>query len=467
MPAKEKQAVPMREQDPRERTKNFNEVPFGYSEEEAVREAQRCLGCKKPPCVPGCPVQIDIPTFIGQIAQSDFAAAYGTIMASNSLPAICGRVCPQEEQCQKNCLAGKVGDAIQIGKLERFVADWAVEHATPPTPSLAKRGNEHGGVKVAIIGSGPSGLTCAADLAKRGYRVTIFEALHEAGGVLLYGIPEFRLPKKIIRREIKQVEDSGVEVYCNAIVGKLFTIEELMTQQGYAAVFIGAGAGLPTIPKLKGDQLAGVYSANEYLTRINMMQAYKFPDMPTPVNVGERVGVMGGGNVAMDSARNALRMGAHESHIIYRRSAEELPARAEEVEHAHEEGVIFDFLCNPLELLGDDKNHLTGVKCIRMELGDPDASGRRSPVPIAGSEFEMQLDCFIIAVGQSPNPILTSTTPALKTKKWGYIETNPDTLETSIPGVFAGGDIIGGSTVIQAMGDGKKAAQKIAEWLER
>jgi len=482
----------MREQPANERIHNFNEVPYGYSEEEAVAEATRCFNCKadRALCIPGCPVTIDIPRFIRQITERDFAGAYRTILENNSLPAVCGRVCPQEEQCQKKCIAGIKGEPISIGRLERFVADWAAANQTKPRGQtiqiplnppfskgealsdlpLARGGRRDFPVlsqKVAVIGSGPSGLTCAADLRRLGYEVTIFEALHEAGGVLLYGIPEFRLPKSIIKREVDLIQEQGVELYLNALVGKLFSLEDLMQDQGYSAVFVGVGAGLPSMPPMPGDHLAGVYSANEYLTRINMMQAYKFPEMPTPVNVGEIVGVMGGGNVAMDAARTSLRMGARESHIIYRRSADELPARAEEVHHAREEGIIFDLLVNPLELIGNEQHQLKAIKCIRMELGEPDDSGRRRPVVQPGSEFTMPLNTFIYAIGQSPNPILSSNTPALKTKKWGYIETNPETLETSIPGVYAGGDVIGGSTVIQAMGDGKRAAKSIHEYLKK
>jgi len=461
---REKTAVPMPEQKPEERILNFNEVPYGYTEEQAIREAQRCYLCvaEKARCIPTCPVGINIPKFIGEIAKGDFQAAVQTVMHDNLLPAICGRVCPQEEQCQLKCIAGVKGEPIFIGRLERFIADWYAlqnkeEHRLEPAP---------GAPKVAVIGSGPAGLTCAADLARIGYDVTVFEALHEPGGVLTYGIPEFRLPKAIIRREVENIECLGVKLYMNAIVGKLFTIEELMNEKGFQAVFIGTGAGLPIIVDIPGKNLKGVYTANEFLTRINLMKAYLFPKYPTPLMLGRHVVVMGGGNVAMDSARTALRMGAEKVTILYRRTEKEMPARVEEVHHAKEEGIDLQVLVNPIRLLGDKDGKLTTVESRRMELGAPDSSGRPRPIDIPGSEFQLEVDNFVFAIGQGPNPVLAQSTPGLKVDKWGRIIVDPETRATSIPGVFSGGDITGGATVITAMGDGRVAARSIDHYLK-
>ncbi len=461
---RERTAVPMPEQRPEERIHNFQEVPYGYTAEQAIREAQRCFQCKedKAKCIPTCPVGIRIPQFITQIAQGDFFAAIQTIMQDNLLPAICGRVCPQEEQCQLNCIAGIKGDAIFIGRLERFVADWyAVQSRTdsPQTPPP-------GAAKVAIIGSGPAGLTCAADLAKLGYDVTVFEALHEPGGVLTYGIPEFRLPKAIIRREVENIERLGVKFYMNAIVGKLFTIRELMEEKGFQAVFVGTGAGLPIIVDIPGKNLKGVYTANEFLTRINLMKAFRFPEYSTPLKLGGRVAVMGGGNVAMDAARTALRMGADKVFILYRRTEKEMPARIEEIHHAKEEGVDMRTLVVPLRLIGDDSGCLKQVECRRMELGPPDKSGRPRPIEVPGSEFILEMDTFVYAIGQGPNPVLAKASPGLQTDKYGCIVVDQETRATSIPGVYSGGDVTGGATVITAMGDGRAAARSIDRYLK-
>ena len=453
--------VPVREQAPDVRNKNFDEVCLGYNAEEAQEEATRCLNCKNAKCVQGCPVSINIPEFIHNVKEGNFEEAYKVIGKSSALPAVCGRVCPQETQCEGQCIRGIKGEAISIGKLERFVADWARENNVSPEMPTEKKGK-----KVAVIGSGPSGLTCAGDLAKMGYDVTIFEALHEAGGVLVYGIPEFRLPKKtVVASEIENVKKLGVKIETNVVIGKSMTIDQLINEEGFDAVFIGSGAGLPRFMGIPGENANEVFSANEYLTRSNLMKAFK-DEYDTPIARFKKVAIVGGGNVAMDAARTALRLGA-ETHIVYRRSEEELPARAEEVHHAKEEGIIFDLLTNPTEILTDDKGNVTGMKCIKMELGEPDASGRRSPRPIEGSNYDLDVDTVIIAIGQSPNPLIRHTTPGLDTQKWGGIIVNEETMETSKDGVYAGGDTVtGAATVILAMGAGKKAAAAIDQKLQ-
>ena len=452
--------VPVREQEAAVRAKNFDEVCLGYNMEEAMCEAERCINCKNAQCMKGCPVSINIPAFIEQVKLGNIEAAYQIISESSALPAVCGRVCPQESQCEGKCIRGIKGDAISIGKLERFVADWARENGIKPTPAKEKLGK-----KVAVIGSGPAGLTCAGDLAKLGYDVTIFEALHEAGGVLVYGIPEFRLPKDaVVKKEIENVESLGVKIEKNVIVGKSITIDELIEDEGFEAVFIGSGAGLPKFMGIPGENANGVFSANEYLTRSNLMKAFN-EDSNTPIMRGKKVAVVGGGNVAMDAARTALRLGA-EVHIVYRRSEEELPARVEEVHHAKEEGVIFDLLTNPIEILEDDNNWVKGMKCVKMELGEPDASGRRKPVEVPGSEFEMELDTVIMSLGTSPNPLISSTTEGLETNKWKCIVADEEFGKTTKEGVFAGGDAVtGAATVILAMGAGKAAAKGIHKYL--
>ena len=452
--------VPVREQAPKVRATNFEEVCLGYNKEEAMEEANRCLGCKKAKCMEGCPVSINIPGFVHEVKEGNFEKAYQIIGESSALPAVCGRVCPQETQCEGKCIRGLKGEAVSIGKLERFVADWAKENGIKPVPAAQKNGH-----KVAVIGSGPSGLTCAGDLAKMGYDVTIFEALHKAGGVLVYGIPEFRLPKdKVVAAEVENVKSLGVKIETNVIIGKSVTIDELLKDEGFEAVFIGSGAGLPMFMGIPGEQANGVFSANEYLTRNNLMKAFR-EDYDTPIAHGKKVAVVGGGNVAMDAARTALRLGA-EVHIIYRRSEAELPARKEEVHHAKEEGVIFDLLENPTEILVDENGWVKGVKLIKMELGEPDASGRRSPVEIAGSEYEMECDTVIMSLGTSPNPLISSTTIGLDTNKRKCIVATEDTGATSKEGVFAGGDAVtGAATVILAMGAGKAAAKGIDEFL--
>ncbi len=450
---------PMPHQEAEVRNKNFEEVAFGYDEETAVAEAGRCIQCKKSNCMEGCPVDINIPGFIKMISERNFEGAIQIIKEKNNLPAICGRVCPQENQCEKFCTVGKKNEPVAIGRLERFVADWELKQGTrtvQPTPSNGK--------KVAIVGSGPSGLTCAANLATLGYGVTILEALHIPGGVLVYGIPEFRLPKAIVAQEIENIAKLGVEIKCNYVVGKLNTVDELLNE-GYDAVYIGTGAGLPSFMNIPGENLNGIYSANEFLTRNNLMKAYRFPEYQTPIRVGNRVAVIGGGNVAMDAARTSLRLGA-EAHIVYRRSMEELPARAEEVEHAQEEGIIFDLLTSPIEFKGNEEGRLTSMICQRYELGEPDESGRRRPVPIKGDIYEIEVDTVVMSIGQGPNPLVQQTTPDLETNKWGNIVADEDG-STSKPGVFAGGDIVtGAATVILAMGAGKKAAHAIHEYLQ-
>ena len=454
---------PMPEQAPQERVHNFKEVALGYTEEMAIDEAKRCLGCKHRPCVTGCPVNVRIPEFIAHVQKGDFAAAYEVIRMTNALPAVCGRVCPQETQCEQLCVRGKNGEPVAIGRLERFAADWAMEHGlTDQTPA------EKNGKKVAVVGSGPASLTCAGDLAKLGYEVTIFEALHTPGGVLMYGIPEFRLPKALVTREIEQIKQLGVTIETNRVVGRSFTVEELMKEYGFQAVFVGSGAGLPNFQNIPGENLNGVYSANEFLTRINLMKAYDYPHYDTPVRVGSRVAVIGGGNVAMDAARSAQRLGAGEVTIVYRRGEEEMPARQEEIHHAKEEGIIFRLLTNPVGILGDEKGNVRAMTCVEMELGEPDASGRRRPQPKPGSAFTLDVETVIVAIGNRPNPLIKKTTPGLETQKWGGIVADEETGRTSIEGVWAGGDTVtGAATVILAMGAGKKAAKDIDEYLSK
>lgn len=453
--------VPVREQDPKERAKNFKEVCLGYNEDEAVREAKRCLNCKNPRCVEGCPVSIDIPGFVKEVSEGNFEEAAKVISKYSALPAVCGRVCPQESQCEGKCVLGIKGDALSIGKLERFTADWSMEHDVDLSEKEPKNGK-----KVAVIGSGPAGLTCAGDLAKKGYDVTIFEALHKAGGVLVYGIPEFRLPKdKIVKKEIENIKKLGVKIETNVIIGRTITIDELLENEDFDAVFIGSGAGLPRFMGIKGENANGVFSANEFLTRVNLMKAFK-EDYKTPVKLGKKVAVVGGGNVAMDAARTALRLGS-ETHIVYRRGEEELPARIEEVHHAKEEGIIFDLLTNPTEILTDENGWVTGMKCVKMELSEPDESGRRRPVEIKGSEFIMDVDTVIMSLGTSPNPLISHTTKGLNINKRKCIVAEEHTGKTSRDGVYAGGDAVtGAATVILAMGAGKDAAKAIDEYLK-
>ena len=450
---------PMPAQDPNVRNRNFDEVATGYTYEMAVNEARRCLNCPKKPCVSACPVQIDIPAFIACVASEDLEGAYRVLSASSALPAVCGRVCPQENQCEGKCVRGIKGEPVGIGRLERFVADWHREHVTETPAAPAPNGH-----KVAVIGAGPSGLTAAGDLAKLGYKVTIFEALHLAGGVLVYGIPEFRLPKSIVQKEIDGLKAMGVDIECNMVIGKVLTIDELF-EMGYEAVYVASGAGLPRFMGIPGESLKGVYSANEYLTRINLMKAYK-PDSKTPIKKSRRVAVVGGGNVAMDAARSAKRLGAEEVYIVYRRGMQELPARREEVEHAQEEGIIFKTLTNPVEVLGDENGCVCGMRCVEMELGEPDASGRRRPVVKEGSEFTLDVDTMIMSIGTSPNPLIRSTTPGLETNRHGCIVTNGEDGLTSREGVYAGGDAVtGAATVILAMGAGKQAARAIDAYI--
>ena len=451
---------PMPSQEPDVRNKNFDEVTLGYTKEMALDEAQRCLNCKNRPCMTGCPVMVHIPDFIAEVAKGNFEEAYQIISNTSALPAVCGRVCPQENQCEKHCVRGIKGEPVGIGRLERFVADWHNANASAPAEKPAPNGH-----KVAVIGSGPSGLTCAGDLARKGYEVTVFEALHLAGGVLVYGIPEFRLPKAIVQKEVDGLKALGVTVATDTVVGRTISIDELMEQEGFEAVFIGSGAGLPMFMNIPGINYKGVLSANEFLTRINLMKAYR-PDSDTPIVHPKKVAVIGGGNVAMDAARCSKRLGA-EVHIVYRRGMEELPARHEEVEHAQEEGVIFDTLNNPVEILADEDDNVRAIRCIKMELGEPDASGRRRPVEIPGSEFDMEVDCVIMALGTSPNPLIKSTTEGLEVNKKGGIVVNEDGL-TSRKSVYAGGDAVtGAATVILAMGAGKTAAKAIDEELSK
>ena len=447
-------------QDPNVRNKNFKEVALGYTEEQAVDEANRCLHCPKKPCQSGCPVSINIPEFIAKIKERDFEGAYQVIHQSSSLPAVCGRVCPQETQCESKCVRGIKGEPVAIGRLERFVADWHNAHATEAPAVPAPNGH-----KVAIIGAGPSGLTCAGDLAKLGYDVTVFEALHLAGGVLVYGIPEFRLPKSIVQHEVDNLVAMGVKVNTNVVVGRTIEVDELF-EQGFEAIFIGSGAGLPRFMNIPGENFKGVYSANEFLTRVNLMKAYK-PESDTPIKKNTSVAVVGGGNVAMDAARCAKRLGAENVYIVYRRGLEEMPARKEEVEHAMEEGIIFKTLCNPVEILPDESGFVKAITCIEMELGEPDASGRRRPIEKKGSEFTMDVDTVIMSLGTSPNPLIRSTTPGLETNKHGCIVTEGDEGKTSREGVYAGGDAVtGAATVIKAMGAGKAAAKAIDEYIQ-
>ena len=453
---------PMPEQAPDIRNKNFQEVALGYTAEMAIDEAKRCLGCKNKPCVSGCPVNVRIPEFISLVAEGKFAEAAAVVKSTNSLPAICGRVCPQETQCESLCVRGKKGEPVAIGRLERFVADYVMANGGEAAEVAPPNGH-----RVAVIGSGPAGLTCAGELAKKGYDVTIFEALHTPGGVLVYGIPEFRLPKALVRQEIATVEALGVKILPNMVIGKCITLDELLEEEGFAAAFVGSGAGLPNFQKIPGENLLGVYSANEFLTRINLMKAYDFPQHDTPVRVGRNVAVVGGGNVAMDAARCAKRMGAENVYIVYRRSEVEMPARVEEVHHAKEEGIIFRMLTNPTRVLGDAEGRVCGLEVVEMELGEPDASGRRRPVKKEGSEYTLEMDTVVIAIGNSPNPLIKSTTPGLECQSWGGIIADEETGKTSREGVYAGGDAVtGAATVILAMGAGKKAAAAIDAYLQ-
>ncbi len=456
----QKHETPMRQQDPKARIHNFGEVPLGYTEEEAVREAERCLQCPDAPCIEGCPVRIDVPLFIKHIKNRCFAEAIATIKEENSLPAVCGRVCPQENQCQGVCTLGQRFDPVAIGKLERFCADWEAEHGYISTEIQTDTG-----YRIAIIGAGPAGLTSAGELRKLGYEVTIFELLHVAGGVLMYGIPEFRLPEEIVKREISALEKTGIEIKVNKVIGQIYTVDDLLVR-GYDAVFIGTGAGLPRFLGIPGENLNGVYSANEFLTRTNLMRAFRFPEYDTPIKVGKRTITVGGGNVAMDSARTALRLGAEESIIAYRRSEQELPARREEVEHAKEEGIEFQLLTNPTRIIGEN-GYLKKVECIRMKLGEPDESGRRRPIPIPDSEFTIETDTVVIAIGNNPHPLVPRTTKGLDLNRWGNIVADSKTGQTSKKGVFAGGDIVtGAATVIEAMGAGKRAAAAIDRYVK-
>ena len=451
----------MPEQPPLVRARNFEEVPLGYTAEQAVAEAGRCLQCKNPACVQGCPVNVDIPSFIKHIAGGDFDKAIGKIWERNSLPAVCGRVCPQEIQCEGNCLLGRKGEAVAIGNLERFAADWERSHHVCELPTR----DAATGRKVAVVGSGPSSLTVASDLVLKGHEVSLFEAFHKPGGVLVYGIPEFRLPKDIVAAEVSCLQAQGVKLECDVVVGRTVSVDELF-EQGFDAVYLGVGAGLPKFMRIPGENLVGVLSANEYLTRANLMKAYLFPEVDTPIPRGKQVAVLGGGNVAMDSARTAMRLGADRVSLVYRRSRDEMPARKAEIHHAEEEGLNFELLCNPVRYLGDDKGRLTGIECIRMELGEPDASGRRRPVEVPGSEFVVECDLAIVAIGAGANPLLTRSTPDLPLNKWGYVTANTDTGKTGKKGVWAGGDIVtGAATVILAMGAGRKAADSIHEYL--
>ena len=454
--------VPMPEQNPAERIRNFREVAQGYTPEQAMQEAKRCLQCRHKPCMLGCPVNVDIPGFIALVAAGEFAAAYDLITATNSLPAICGRVCPQESQCEQLCVRGKKGEPVAIGRLERFVADWAMARGLA-VPEQSEPKNR----KVAVVGSGPAGLACAGDLARRGYTVTIFEAFHVPGGVLMYGIPEFRLPKALVQAEIDHLRQQGVEILTNQVIGKLYTLDEL-GQQGYEAVFVGTGAGLPSFMNLPGENLNGVYSANEFLTRINLMKAYRFPDCDTPVKVGRRVAVIGGGNVAMDAARSAKRLGAETVSIVYRRSEEEMPARIEEIKHAKEEGIEFYTLHNPLRYEGDERGRVQRMELQRMELGAPDQSGRRRPVPVEGETVWLEVDEVIVSVGVSPNPLIPQSFSGLEVTGWGTIVVNKETMQSADETIYAGGDIVrGGATVILAMGDGRKAAKAMHAHLQQ
>lgn len=455
MPNMRLNKVKMPEQDPNLRNTNFTEVALGYTKEQAMEEATRCLNCKHKPCVSGCPVNVPIPEFIKEVSEGNFEKAYELITGENNLPAICGRVCPQENQCEKQCVRAIKGEAVAIGRLERFVADYYMQNK-----NINKMDIQSNGIKVAVVGGGPAGLTCAGDLVKLGYEVTIFEALHTLGGVLMYGIPEFRLPKKLVEKEIENIINLGVKIEKNVVVGRSITIDELF-EEGYKAIFIGTGAGLPRFMGIEGENLNGVYTANEFLTRVNLMKAYDFPNNPTPVKVGKKVAVVGGGNVAMDAARTAKRLGAEEVYIIYRRGEEELPARKEEVHHAKEEGIIFNLLNNPKKINGEN-GWVKSIECVEMGLGEPDESGRRRPIEMEGNQFVLDMDTVIIAIGQSPNPLIRQTTPGLDTQKWGGIIVEEETMHTSKKNVYAGGDVVtGAATVILAMGAGKKAAWAI------
>ncbi|MCX7749931.1 MAG: NADPH-dependent glutamate synthase [Clostridia bacterium] len=460
MPNMSLNKVKMPEQDPEVRNKNFLEVALGYTEAMAMEEAKRCLQCQNKPCMKGCPVNVQIPEFIALVAEGKFEESYHKLRETNSLPAICGRVCPQESQCEKLCVRGKKGEPVGIGRLERFTADWFMEKVDtkPQRPSP-------NGIRVAVIGAGPAGLSCAGDLAKMGYTVTIFEAFHTPGGVLVYGIPEFRLPKALVEKEIRSVKQLGVEIRTNMVIGKVLSLDELM-QEGYKAIFIGTGAGLPNFMGIPGENLNGVYSANEFLTRINLMKAYKFPQCDTPVKIGRRVAVVGGGNVAMDAARCAKRLGAELVYIIYRRGESEMPARLEEIHHAKEEGIIFKLLTNPTRIMGTDDGWVKGMECVTMDLGEPDRTGRRRPMVKQGSEHMVDVEAVIVAIGQSPNPLITSTAKDLETKNWGGIVASEESGATSKRGVYAGGDVVtGAATVILAMGAGKKAAKAIDDYI--
>ena len=452
----------MPEQEPQVRARNFKEVPLGYTPEMAMTEAKRCLQCKKPVCVEGCPVEIDIPGFIQLIKEGEFTKSIRNLWSKNSLPAVCGRVCPQEIQCEGKCILGKKGEPVAIGNLERFAADWERANGTGALPPRAAST----GKKVAVVGSGPSGLTVAGDLIAKGHDVTVLEAFHKPGGVLVYGIPEFRLPKEIVAQEVNFLERQGVQVECNSVVGRTVSLDELFEEEDYDAVYIGVGAGLPRFMNIPGENLIGILSANEYLTRANLMKAYMFPKVDTPIPRGKNVVVLGAGNVAMDSARTAMRLGAEKVRIVYRRSREEMPARVAEIHHAEEEGIEFFLLTNPIKYFGNEQGRLTGMTCLKMELGQPDESGRRRPLPIEGSEFDLECDLCIVAVGSGANPLLTKATPDMKLNKWGYIEADPETGKTTKKGVWAGGDIVtGAATVILAMGAGRNAADSIHQYL--
>lgn len=459
MPNMSPNKLPMPEQLPNVRNKNFQEVALGYTEEMAIEEANRCLNCKHKPCVSGCPVNVRIPEFISAVQQGDFSKAYEIITSTNALPAVCGRVCPQESQCESRCVRGIKGEPVAIGRLERFVADWYMKNGKLELKTIAPNGH-----KVCVIGAGPAGLSCAGDLANKGYDVTIFEAFHDAGGVLIYGIPEFRLPKEIVKKEVDKLKELGVKVMTNMVVGKTISVDELFEEMGFEAVFIGSGAGLPSFMGIEGEGLVGVYSANEFLTRINLMKAYK-DEYDTPIKRAKSIAIIGGGNVAMDAARCAKRLGAEQVYIIYRRSESEMPARAEEVHHAKEEGIEFRLLTNPVKINGDDDGRVVGIECVRMELGEPDASGRRSPVIVDGSNFTLPVDSVIISVGTSPNPLIRSTTQGLEANKYGCLVAD-DSMQTTREGVYAGGDAVtGAATVILAMGAGKTAADSIDKYI--